>query len=234
MTNDDVILVVEDEPRLADVLTRYLEREGYLVRVIAHGNGVIPWLREHDPSLIVLDLMLPGRDGMDVLRELRTFSTAPVIVTTARVEEIDRLLGLELGADDYVCKPYSPREVVARVRAVLRRAAVHERGAESLTGESLLQLDPASLRVSASGAEVQLTAVEFQLLACLYRRPGRIFSRTELMDRIYGDGRVVSDRTIDSHVKKLRRKLGQVTPGRELVHSVYGVGYRYEPDVAPS
>jgi two-component system response regulator BaeR len=229
---NDMILVVEDEPRLADVLTRYLERDGFLVRVIADGNGVIPWLRENEPCLILLDVMLPGRDGMDIMRELRHFSAAPVIMTTARVDEIDRLLGLELGADDYVCKPYSPREVVARVRAVLRRAGTLEREAETASGESLLQLDSASLRVRGAQGEVQLTAVEFQLLACLYRRPGRIFSRTELMDRIYGDGRVVSDRTIDSHVKKLRRKLGHAVSGQELVHSVYGVGYRYEPDVS--
>jgi two-component system response regulator BaeR len=144
-------------------------------------------------------------------------------MTTARVEEIDRLLGLELGADDYVCKPYSPREVVARVKAVLRRTAVQP-GPQG----GLLHLDESSLRVSANDGETELTAVEFALLKTLYAAPGRIFSRDRLMDRIYQDHRVVSDRTIDSHVKKLRRKLAALVPGRELVHSVYGAGYRYE------
>jgi two-component system response regulator BaeR len=148
-------------------------------------------------------------------------------MVTARVEEVDRLLGLELGADDYVCKPYSPREVVARVRAVLRRYA--PAAADAPRGDDPLLLDASSFRVRAAGREAELTAVEFELLQTLYRQPGRIFSRAQLMDRIYADRRVVSDRTIDSHVKKLRRKLAQLLPGQDLVHSVYGAGYRYEP-----
>jgi two-component system response regulator BaeR len=219
----DTILIVEDEQKLAQLLADYLKAAGYETHHIAAGPPVVDWVRANAPSLILLDLMLPGRDGLDICREIRGFSAVPIIMTTARVEEIDRLLGLELGADDYVCKPYSPREVVARVKAVLRRASV---ASEHRTG--LLYLDGASLRVRANGREVELTAVEFALLKALYAAPGRIFTRDRLMDRIYQDQRIVSDRTIDSHVKKLRRKLAALAPERELVHSVYGVGYRYE------
>lgn len=221
------ILVVEDEPRLARVLAEYLERAGFAPQVLGDGAAVVPWVRAHAPDLVVLDLMLPGRDGLEICRDIRSFSQVPVIMVTARVEEVDRLLGLELGADDYVCKPYSPREVVARVRAVLRRHA--PAAADASRTEDPLVLDEASYRVRAAGREAELTVVEFQLLQTLYRQPGRIFSRAQLMDRIYTDRRVVSDRTIDSHVKKLRRKLAQLLPGQELVHAVYGAGYRYEP-----
>lgn len=224
------ILVVEDEPRLAQVLAEYLERAGFSSQVLADGAAVVTWVRAHAPDLVVLDLMLPGRDGLEICREIRSFSQVPVIMVTARVEEVDRLLGLELGADDYVCKPYSPREVVARVRAVLRRhVPLAASAADTPRAEDPLVLDAASHRVRAAGREAELTMVEFQLLHTLYRQPGRIFSRAQLMDRIYADRRVVSDRTIDSHVKKLRRKLAHLLPGRELVHSVYGAGYRYEP-----
>jgi two-component system response regulator BaeR len=155
----------------------------------------------------------------------------PIIMLTARAEEIDRLLGLELGADDYICKPYSPREVVARVRAVLRRSQAAQPGAAQHAGQrasEVFAMDEAQLRVRAQGKEVELTRVEFCLLQTLYRHPGRIYSREQLMDRIYPDGRVVSDRTIDSHVKKLRKKLSPLLAGREVVHSVYGAGYRFE------
>ena len=219
------VLVVEDEARLARVLADYLEREGLRCTVLGDGDAVVPWVREHAPDLVLLDLMLPGRDGLSVCRDLRAFSRVPIIMVTARVEEIDRLLGLELGADDYVCKPFSPREVVARVKAVLRRVAPEAASAPA----GALALDADALRVRAGDREVELTAVEFQLLQTLVRHPGRIFSRGLLMERIYDDGRVVSDRTIDSHVKKLRRKLAGLAPGAELIHSVYGVGYRYEP-----
>jgi two-component system response regulator BaeR len=170
--------------------------------------------------------MLPGRDGLEICREVRAFSRVPIIMATARVEEIDRLLGLELGADDYICKPYSPREVVARVKAVLRRARTDPGASPPDKG---LVLDEAGFRVRSPSGEVQLTTLEFHLLAALYREPGRILSRGQLMDRIYDDQRIVSDRTIDSHIKKLRKKLAELRPDEELIHSVYGAGYRYEP-----
>lgn len=223
MSAKDSILIVEDEDRLAGLLADYLKAAGYAVHRLGEGPPVAAWVRTHHPALVLLDLMLPGRDGLEVCREIRTFSQVPIIMTTARVEEVDRLLGLELGADDYVCKPYSPREVVARVKAVLRRG-----GADPARCAGALSLDPDSLRVRAAEREIELTAVEFALLATLHAAPGRIFARDRLMDRIYQDHRIVSDRTIDSHVKKLRRKLADLLPGRELIHSVYGVGYRYE------
>lgn len=223
MPENNIILIVEDEEKLAGLLADYVRAAGYDVHRIADGRPVVDWVRAHDPALILLDLMLPGKDGLEICREIRGFSQAPLIMTTARVEEIDRLLGLEIGADDYVCKPYSPREVVARIKAVLRRSAGLAKPAAGP-----LSLDPSSLRVRAAEREIELTAVEFALIQTLHASPGRIFSRDRLMDRIYDDHRIVSDRTIDSHVKKLRHKLLGLLPDRELVHSVYGVGYRYE------
>jgi two-component system response regulator BaeR len=220
----ETILIVEDEARLAGLLADYLRASGFATHCLGDGREVLGWVRAHDPALILLDLMLPGRDGLSLCRDLRAFSEVPIIMTTARVEEIDRLLGLELGADDYVCKPYSPREVVARVKAVLRRRAPAA-GPEP----GLLRLDPERLRVQApNGLSIELTAIEFALLQTLHAAPGRIFPRDRLMDRIYPDGRIVDHRTIDSHIKKLRRRLAELLPDRELIHSVYGVGYRFE------
>ncbi len=231
----DTLLIVEDEPRLAALLADYLAAAGFASQAIGDGRAVVPWVRAEHPALILLDLNLPGQDGLSICRELRAFSDVPIIMTTARVDEIDRLLGLELGADDYVCKPYSPREVVARVKAILRRRIAAPAGAQTpchtkaQSDPGLLHLDPETLRVRApDGRETELTAVEFALLATLHAAPGRIFPRDRLMDRIYRDGRVVADRTIDSHIKKLRRKLADLLPGQELIHSVYGVGYRFE------
>lgn len=224
MTDTATILIVEDEERLARLVADYLRAAGHRVEHLADGSQVVEWTRRERPDLLLLDLMLPGKDGLDICREIRAESQVPIIMTTARVEEIDRLLGLELGADDYVCKPYSPRELVARVKAVLRRTQAPEPPA----APGPLSLHRDELRVRAGEAEIELTAVEFALLETLYSAPGRIFSRDRLMDRIYRDHRVVSDRTIDSHVKKLRRKLADLLPDQELIHSVYGVGYRYE------
>jgi two-component system response regulator BaeR len=218
------ILIVEDERKLAELLGDYLRQSGFASARLEDGLQVVPWVREHRPDLILLDLMLPGRDGMEICREIRTFSSVPILILTARVEEIDRLLGLELGADDYICKPFSPREVVARVKAVLRRAG----GGQTLRAERLL-LDEAAFRATLDGRDLDLTAVEFKLLQHLAASPGRFFSRGQLMDRIYPDRRIVSDRTIDSHIKKLRRKLAAVAPEAEFIHSLYGVGYKFEP-----
>lgn len=217
------VLVVEDEPKLATLLSDYLKASGFEPFRLGNGLEVVPWVRGHGPDLILLDLMLPGRDGIEVLKEIRTFSRVPIIMVTARVEEIDRLLGLELGADDYICKPFSPREVIARVKAVLRRThdghTIHTPG---------LVLDEHSYRAALSGQDLGLTAVEFNLLQFLVANPGRIFSRQQLMNHIYPDSRIVSDRTIDSHIKKLRRKIEGVDPDVKLIHSVYGVGYKFE------
>ena len=172
---------------------------------------------------MLLDIGLPDKDGFEICREIRAFSTVPLIMITGRVEEIDRLKGLELGADDYVCKPFMAREVVARVRAVLRRATEWR---ESTTGIGL-ELDEQSLEARWQGTRLELTAVEFRLLRALGRRPGHVLSRSQLLDAIYADHRVVSDRTIDSHVKNLRRKIAEAVPGSDPIESVYGMGYRY-------
>jgi two-component system, OmpR family, response regulator BaeR len=219
------VLIVEDEAKLARLLADYLSDAGYQSTCLDNGRDVIPWVKAHAPDLILLDLMLPGMNGIDICRALRGTSQVPIIMVTARVEEVDRLLGLELGADDYICKPFSPREVVARVRSVLRRALPPDTPASP----GLLTLDRDSHRVRTREREVELTSVEFQLFDALYREPGRIFSRSRLIDRIYDDRRIVSERTVDSHIKKLRKKLAGLLPDQELIHSVYGAGYRYEP-----
>ncbi|MCK6396421.1 two-component system response regulator BaeR [Zoogloea sp.] len=220
------ILIVEDEPKLAALLGDYLKAAGHEIAWIANGLEVIPAIRARAPDLVLLDLMLPGRDGLDICRELRSFSELPVIMMTARVEEIDRLLGLELGADDYICKPYSPREVVARCKAVLRRNR-HTASVE-LVEPAALHIDETRWQASFHGVELDLTPVEFRLLRTLSAAPGRVFSREQLLDGLYDDHRVVTDRTVDSHIKNLRRKLEQIAPEAPLIRSIYGVGYRFE------
>lgn len=225
------VLVVEDEPKLAELLRTYLEAAGFEVRCEADGGRVMHHVREWAPSLVLLDLMLPGRDGLDICREIREHFAIPVIMVTARTEEIDRLLGLELGADDYICKPYSPREVVARVRAVLRRAAAASTLASAAAGP--LEIDPGAYLARLDGTTLDLTPAEFRLLSMLASQPGRIFSRDQVLDGLYDDHRVVSDRTVDSHIKNLRRKLAVIRPGSDLIRSVYGVGYRLDLTPAP-
>jgi two-component system response regulator BaeR len=217
------ILIVEDEQRLADLHRDYLQQSGYETEWLAEGLPVVHWVKENSPVLILLDLMLPGKDGLEICKEIRSFSNVPIIMVTARVEEIDRLLGLELGADDYICKPFSPREVVARVKTVLRRSKP-----QSPYNNQALTVDGERYLATLLGQKLDLTAVEFQLLNILVKSPGRIFSRDQLMDRIYSDQRIVCDRTIDSHIKKLRKKIAAVAPELELIHSIYGVGYKYE------
>jgi two-component system, OmpR family, response regulator BaeR len=215
------ILVVEDEPKIAALLRDYLVNAGYEVTVLDNGAPAANWTREHAPDAVLLDIMLPGQSGLDVCKSIRGFSSVPILMVTARVEEIDRLLGLELGADDYICKPFSPREVVARVKAVLRRVS-----AVAQAAPSPIELDEARFEVRVRGQHLMVTPVEFRLLRKLLAQPGRVFSRQQLMDAAYRDHRVVSDRTVDSHVKNLRRKLADA--GFDPISSVYGVGYRLE------
>jgi two-component system response regulator BaeR len=217
------VLIVEDEAKLAGLLRDYLAQDGFEASVLHRGDEVEPWVSTHDVDLVLLDLMLPGKNGLEVCKALRATSDVAVIMVTARIDEIDRLLGLELGADDYICKPFSPREVVARVKAVLRRAKRGERAAEGG-----VKLDEAGYRATIGGKDLNLTAVEFQLLKVLADHPGRIYTRDQLMDAMYRDERVVADRTVDSHIKKIRKKIAASLPDREIVHSVYGLGYKYE------
>jgi len=226
------ILVVEDEQQIVRVVRAYLERAGHLVVATGDGQMALHQFRHERPDLIVLDLMLPGMDGLDVCRTIRRESDVPIIMLTARVEEIDRLIGLELGADDYVTKPFSPRELVARVRAVLRRTQRGERPTPLITAGDVA-IDPDRRRVTVRGLEVDLTATEFDTLVALASAPGRVFSRMELLDRVQGESYVGYERTIDTHIKNLRRKI-EVDPHHpQLIETLYGVGYRFrEPEDA--
>jgi len=220
------ILIVEDESKLANLLADYLRASGFEPSCLADGTKVIPWVQEHKPDLILLDLMLPGLNGIEVCKGIRSFARVPIIMVTARIEEIDRILGLELGADDYICKPFSPREVIARVKAVLRRTT----DGQIFQFQGLV-LDEHRYQAELHGHDLDLTAVEFKLLQFLAANPGCIYGRQQLMDKIYPDERNVSDRTIDSHIKKLRRKIEAVESEAKLIISVYGVGYKYDPDL---
>lgn len=219
------IAIVEDELKLATVLERYLQQSGFDTVRFDDGRHALDAMLSNIPELVLLDVMLPGLDGIGVCRELRRVSDVPIIMLTARTEEIDRLLGLEIGADDYVCKPFSPREVVARVKTVLRRTSPRRTGPEPQG----VVLSPTTASVTVHGHSVALTRIELGLMEALMERPGQILARSQLMQRIYPDHRVVSDRTIDSHVKKLRAKLRLADGADAHVQSVYGIGYRFEP-----
>jgi len=220
------ILVVEDEPKIAALICDYLRQSSFAAHTLDNGTEVDGWVRENAPDLVLLDLMLPGKDGLTVCRELREHSAVPIIMVTARVDEIDRLLGLELGADDYICKPFSPREVVARVKAMLRRVEMLKTNPAAAAHGIVIDED--RFVATIENRELDLTPVEFRLLALFVGQPGRVFSREQLMSRIYRDGRIVSDRTVDSHVKNLRHKIDAATGRKDLIRSIYGVGYKLE------
>ncbi|WP_075880749.1 response regulator [Vreelandella massiliensis] len=229
MPNDASLLIVEDEPKIARLMADYLQTHGFAVTTLENGEAAMPWLEQHAPALILLDLMLPGVDGLTLCREIRQrYPHIAIIMVTAKVEEVDRLLGLELGADDYICKPFSPREVVARVKAVLRR--IQAADADAPTNPAPVTLNDDGWQALVNGQDIGLTAVEFQLLRVMMHAPGRIFSREQLMDHMYRDNRIVSERTVDSHVKKLRKKIADALPERDIIRSVYGVGYKYHPE----
>lgn len=218
---NECILIVEDEEHTAGILADYLRRDGYTPICVTDGTQVVPCVRERMPALILLDLMLPGVGGLEICKRVRMFSSVPIIITTARIEEIDRLVGLELGADDYICKPYSPREVMARIRAVLRRSGsapdIHEKG---------LVLDESRYLATFNGHDLGLTALEFRLLKALAASPGRVYNRQQILDIVYPDHRALNDRSVDNHIKNLRKKLSSAGADDNLIHSVYGVGYK--------
>jgi len=215
------ILIVEGELELANVTEKYLQQSGFETHILDNGLLVTDWVEQHQPDVILLDLMLPGKDGVEICRELVQLTDIPIIITTAKVDEMDRLIGLEIGADDYVCKPYSPREVVARVKVCLRRSNNLEKSIDPL------KLDEGRLCVSLSNQSVNLTLIEFNLFRLLYNNPRRTFTRQNIIDTIYNDYRIVSEQTVNSHIRNLRRKLSQISPDHDLVYSIYGVGYRY-------
>lgn len=249
-----LVLVVEDEIKLASIMIDYLVAKGYRSHHIADGAHAVEWVRANKPSLILLDIMLPNKDGIAICREVRAFSSIPILMVTAKVEEIDRLIGLEIGADDYICKPFSPREVVARVSANLRRVALSQNQHQDNAGTTaepysshnqptdntsykVLSVDQSDhsmdinvdkMLASVNGKAADLTAVEFRLLNKMASKPGQIFSRTQLIEASYNDNRIVSERTVDSHIKKLRKQLCYVAAECAIVQSVYGVGYKVE------
>ena len=214
------ILVVDDEPQIAAIVTDYLRRDGFEVITAGDGVSAVDLARARRPDLVILDLGLPRRDGLEVARVLRRESDVPIIMLTARVEEDDRLRGLEIGADDYVTKPFSPREVVARVRAVLRRSEKAEHGADVFRAGDLV-IDVARMTITRDGEVVALTPTEFQIVATLARHAGRVFTRAQLLDATGGSGEAF-DRAVDSHIKNIRRKLGV-----DAIESVYGIGYKF-------
>ena len=219
------VLIVEDEPKIAALLADYLSSKGgFHTSIVNRGDAVLEVFLAEKPDLVLLDLMLPGMDGIEVCKLLRGRSSVPIIMVTARVDEIDRLLGLELGADDYICKPFSPREVVARVKAVLRRSEPAAGGDDVKSG---LEMDESRFTARHEGIDLGLTAVEFALLKALSTSAGRVFSRDQLMNAMYSDYRVVSDRAVDTHIKNLRKKLATVCRDEDLIQSVYGLGYRF-------
>ena len=226
MSDPAQVLIVEDEPKIAKLLEDYLQQSHYKTQWLDNGNTVDDWCKSNSPDIVLLDLMLPGKDGLTVCRELRAHSEVPIIMVTARVDEIDRLLGLELGADDYICKPFSPREVVARVKALLRR--VDMTGSGPTTAYRGLMIDDEKFSATVEGIGLDLTPVEFRMLALLASQPGRVFSRDQMMNSIYLDGRVVSDRTVDSHVKNLRHKINDAIGKDDLIRSIYGIGYKLD------
>ncbi|MCH2652569.1 MAG: response regulator [Gammaproteobacteria bacterium] len=219
------VLIVEDEKKLADIMIAYLNKEQFRVTHYESGSGVSDWVKNNQPNIILLDLMLPDVNGKDLCKEIRQFSTVPIIMVTAMIDEIDRLIGLELGADDYVCKPFSPKEVVARVKAVLRRSEGDFNQGEIYDA---FEVNDETYSIKLHGDRLDLTPVEFRLLKMFIQSPGRVFNRDQILDNIFEDGRIVLDRTVDTHVKNLRHKLKTASPEHDYVRSVYGIGYSFE------
>ena len=219
------VLIVEDEKKLADILIAYLNKEQFRVTHYESGSGVSDWVKNNQPNIILLDLMLPDVNGKDLCKEIRQFSTVPIIMVTAMIDEIDRLIGLELGADDYVCKPFSPKEVIARVKAVLRRSEGDFNEGEIYDA---FEVNDETYSIKLHGDRLDLTPVEFRLLKMFIQSPGRVFNRDQILDNIFEDGRIVLDRTVDTHVKNLRHKLKTASPEHDYVRSVYGIGYSFE------
>ena len=219
------VLIVEDEKKLADVLIAYLNQNQFKVTHFESGSDVVDWVKTNQPNIILLDLMLPDVNGKDLCKEIRQFSMVPIIMVTAMIDEIDRLIGLELGADDYLCKPFSPKEVVARVKAVLRRS---EGGLNHGEVYDAFEVNDQTYSIKLHRDRLDLTPVEFRLLKMFLQSPGRVFNRDQILNNIFEDGRIVLDRTVDTHVKNLRHKLKTASPEHDYIRSVYGIGYSFE------
>jgi two-component system response regulator BaeR len=226
------ILIIEDEPDLASLIADYVQASGYQSVVIANGQLALEQIQLSEPDLIVLDLMLPGLDGISLCRAVRAFSQVPIIMVTAKVEEIDRLLGLEIGADDYLCKPFSPRELMARIKVILRRVSTTAmpamQGEVQIKKQAVVHIDTAAFQIYLHQQLLELTRSEFLLLQHFIAHPGQVFSRSQLLDFVTQDNLDVTDRAIDSHVKNIRKKIAQVRPDDNPIHAIYGLGYRFD------
>lgn len=222
-SNHSRVLVVEDDPKIAALLLGYLRDEGLEATSAHDGHEALRLIQQEAPDAVILDWMLPGMDGIALCKSVRGFSDVPILMLTARVDELDRLLGLNTGADDYVCKPFAPREVVARVRALLRRS----QGLLKAT-PALWQVDDAAFRISWRGEWLSLTRIEFLMFKLLLSRPGRVYSRDQLLASVHDSQRDISDRAIDTHIKNLRKKIQAVDADCDCIASVYGVGYRFD------
>ena len=219
------ILIVEDESKLAKVLADYLEKDDFKTNHLINGDEVVDWVKRNKPDLILLDLMLPGANGKDICKEVRNFSAVPIIMVTAMIDEIDRLIGLELGADDYICKPFSPKEVVARVKAVLRRMDPNFINRDD---QDDFNINHDAFSISIRGKKLDLTPVEFRMLEMFMSQPGRVYNRDQILNNVFDDGRIVLDRTVDTHIKNLRQKLKEAIPEKDYIRSIYGIGYAFE------
>jgi len=217
------VLVVEDDRKISDLLQNYLRASGYVAEAAYDGRDALRQIERQVPDAVILDWMLPGMDGISVCKAVRTFSDVPILMLTARIDEVDRLLGLDTGADDYVCKPFAPREVIARIRALLRRADGRVK-----TSTKPWEIDDASFRISWRGQWLPLTRIEFMMFRLLLSRPGRVYSRDQLLASVHDSQRDISDRAIDTHIKNLRKKVQAVDQGHDCIASVYGVGYRFD------
>ncbi len=222
-TSSRHILVVEDDRKIAELISNYLRSDGFKAHTVGNGLDAVHQIRLQKPDLVILDWMLPGLDGVSVCKAVRAFSDVPILMLTARIDELDRLLGLDTGADDYVCKPFSPREVVARVRSLLRRSE-----GRLIASSVPWKIDEASFRINWRGTWLLLTRLEFLMFRLLLSRPGRAFSRAHLMQSAYDQQRDISDRAIDTHIKNLRRKIQTIEPNFDCITTVYGIGYRFD------
>ena len=218
------VLIVEDEVDLAELLLQLLHAEGMAVHVLNEGSEAVDWVRNHSPDVVLLDIMLPGKDGIAICREIREFSEIPIIMTTAKIEEVDRLVGFETGATDYICKPYSSREVIARIKSLVR---LYKCG-YGRDGNDSLVLDGDNLRASYKEKTIELSRTEYNLLSLLMNHSDRIYTRARIIEEVYADHRIVTERNVDSHIKNLRKKLAELGSGRDFIRSVYGAGYRFE------
>ena len=232
--NSPTILVVDDEQSISEVVSLYLTRSGYEVKVVHDGKAALQALTQYKPDLVVLDLMLPGIDGWEITRRLRAEGNTPIIMLTARKEEADRILGLEMGADDYVVKPFSPQELVSRVRAVLRRAQgqaapITPPNQERALDFADLKIDPVTRLVTANGTEIGLTVKEFDLLYFLARHPRQVFNRDQLLDQVWGETAYIDPSTVTVHVRRVREKIEADPAHPHHIHTVWGVGYKFEP-----